>query len=169
MIGAFGTQIDLMSLIGLERLMFFGSSKPVIGRASLIINLARDQVFDFVGHSFFENYTKWSPEVQKLELMEGEAIAVGTLMRQVRVDHGHKSESTFKVSGVSNAYRCIYEFEEDGAQPETTKLTFTFEFPELELMLRPFEKLVRVAVQEGANRTARNLKGLIESQSGHRK
>ena len=180
MIGAFGTQIDLMSLIGLERLMFFGSSKPVIGRASLIINLARDQVFDFVGHSFFENYTKWSPEVQKLELMEGEAIAVGTLMRQVRVDHGHKSESTFKVSefdpprkicfdGVSNAYRCIYEFEEDGAQPETTKLTFTFEFPELELMLRPFEKLVRVAVQEGANRTARNIQGLIENQSGDRK
>jgi hypothetical protein len=160
--------------------MFFGSSKPVIGKASLVIDLARDQVFDFVGHSFFVNYPRWSPEVVKFELIEGETMAVGTLMRQVRIDHGHKSESTFEVSefdpprkisfaGVSNAYRCIYEFEEDGTESRATKLTFTFEFPELELMLRPFEKLVRVAVQDGANRTARNLHGLIESQSGRRK
>ena len=160
--------------------MFFGSSKPVIGKRSVLINLARDHLFDFVGHSFFKNYPNWSPEVVKLELIKGETMGLGTLMRQVRIDHGHKSESTFTVSefdpprkisfvGVSNAYRCIYEFEEDGTRPEATQLTFTFEFPELELMLRPFEKLVRVAVQEGANRTARNIQGLIENQSGDRK
>ena len=152
--------------------MLFGSSKPVVGRASIVIDAERDAVFQFVGFSFFENYPKWSPEVIKLEKLEGDGIGLGTLMRQVRQDHGHKSESTFLVSeldpprkitfsGVSNAYRCIYEFEEEGS---ATKLTFTFEFPELEMMLRPFEKLVRVAVQEGASRTARNLKGLIESQ-----
>jgi hypothetical protein len=44
-------------------------------------------------------------------------------------------------------------------------LTFTFEFPELELMLRPFEKLVRVAVQDGAERTVRNIKGLLEKEA----
>jgi len=155
--------------------MLFGSSKPVTGKYFVVINAAREEVFEFVGVRFFENYPKWSPEVTKLEMVEGEGIAVGSLMRQARVDHGHKSESTFVVSeleplrkitftGVSNSYRCIYEFDEEGSSGEKTRLTFTFEFPELEMMLRPFEKLVRVAVQEGASRTARNLKGLIESQ-----
>ncbi len=156
--------------------MLFGPSKPVIGKASVVVDVPREQIFQFVGESFFENYPRWSPEVIKLEAVKGEGIALGNVMRQVRVDHGHKSESTFKVAeldpphklvfeGVSNAYRCIYEFEEEGELGEATRLSFTFVFPELEMMLRPFEKLVRVAVQEGASRTARNLKGLIESRS----
>jgi hypothetical protein len=156
--------------------MLFGSAKPVIGRASGIIRRPPDEVFKFIGEDFFANYPRWSPEVIKLQQVAGEGIQVGSQIRQVRVDHGHKSESTFRVtdyhpsrkmafSGVSNAYRCTYEFEEPAGQTGCTRLTFTFEFPELELMLRPFEKLVRVAVQDGAERTVRNIKGLLEKEA----
>lgn len=155
--------------------MLFGSAKPVIGRASGIIRRPPDEVFKFIGEDFFTNYRRWSPEVIKLQQIAGDGIQVGSLMRQVRVDHGHKSESTFRVtdyhpsrkmafSGVSNAYRCTYDFEEPAGQTGCTRMTFTFEFPELELMLRPFEKLVRVAVQDGAERTVRNIKGLLEKE-----
>jgi hypothetical protein len=44
-----------------------------------------------------------------------------------------------------------------------TRLTFTFELRRIDLMMRPFEKLIRVAVQDGAERTVRNLKRLIET------
>ena len=155
--------------------MLFGSAKPVIGKASGIIRRPPDEVFKFIGEDFFTNYPRWSPEVIKLHQVAGEGIQVGSMMRQVRVDHGHKSESTFRVtdyhpsrkmafSGVSNAYRCTYDFEGPAGQTGCTRLTFTFEFPELELMLRPFEKLVRVAVQDGAERTVRNIKGLLEKE-----
>jgi hypothetical protein len=103
-------------------------------------------------------------------------LKVGSLMRQIRVDHGRKSDSTFRITdllpdsriafeGVSNKYRCIYDFEEPNGSSALTRVTFTFEFPELEPILRPFEKLVRVAVQDGADRTVKNLKGLIEREA----
>jgi hypothetical protein len=134
-----------------------------------------EQVFRFIGAEFLANYPRWSPEVVGLRALSEGPVRAGFLVRQVRVDHGHKSESTFKVTdyvanrrmsfnGVSNAYRCLYEFEPPGGSAEVTRVTFTFEFPELEMMLRPFEKLVRIAVQEGADRTVRNLKGLIERE-----
>jgi len=34
---------------------------------------------------------------------------------------------------------------------------------EIQLFMRPFEKLIRVVVQEGAERTVRNLKRLTET------
>lgn len=156
--------------------MLFGSSKPVIGKASTIVHRPVDEVFRFIGAEFLENYPRWSPEVVELRKLSEGPVRVGSLLRQVRVDHGHKSESTFKVTdylpnrrlafnGVSNAYRCIYEFETPDGHDEVTRVTFIFEFPELEMMLRPFEKLVRIAVQEGADRTVRNLKGLIERET----
>ncbi len=37
-------------------------------------------------------------------------------------------------------------------------MTFTFELEQLELRLRPLEKLIRIALQDGAKRTVRKLK-----------
>ena len=45
---------------------------------------------------------------------------------------------------------------------DQTRLTFVFELTRLDFFMRPFEKLIRVAVQEGAQRTVRNIKGLLE-------
>jgi hypothetical protein len=154
----------------------FGSGKPVIGSAHTIVRRPVDEVFKFIGEDFFANYPRWSTEVVELKRLSDGLVQVGSLLKQVRMDHGHKSESTFRVTdyepnrclafnGVSNKYRCIYDFEQPAGAADLTRVAFTFEFPELEGILRPFEKLVRVAVQEGADRTVRNLKGLIERES----
>lgn len=155
--------------------MLFGSRQPVVGWASTIIHRPVDEVFLFIGGNFFTNYPRWSPEVIDLKRLSEGSLHVGALMKQVRVDHGHKSESTFRVtdfepnrclafSGVSNAYRCIYDLEPAESRPDSTRVSFTFEFQELEVFLRPFEKLIRIAVQDGADRTVKNLKGLIERE-----
>jgi hypothetical protein len=156
--------------------MLFGSKQPVKAKASTVIKKPVEEVFHFIGEEFFENYPKWSPEVVELKALSDGPLKLGAMARQVRVDHGHRTESTFAVtdfqpnrrisfSGVSNAYRCTYELETTATPVMATRVAFTFELPELELFMRPFEKLIRVAVQEGAERTVRNLKGLIEGRS----
>ena len=156
--------------------MLFGSTKPVIGKASGLIRLPLESVYKFVAEDFFENYPRWSSEVIDLKKLSDGPLREGSQMRQVRIDHGRKSDSTFKITdlrpqsriafdGVSNKYRCIYDFEQPSGSSTVTRVTFTFEFPELEPILRPFEKLVRVAVQDGAERTVKNLKGLIEREA----
>jgi hypothetical protein len=153
--------------------MLFGSKQPVVGRASTVIRKPVEDVFQFIGEGFFDNYPKWSPEVVELKPLSSGPLHVGSLARQVRVDHGHRSESTFKVtdlrpnrrlafSGVSNAFHCTYELESTDSEQPATRVAFTFELPELEMFMRPFEKLIRVAVQDGADRTVKNLKGLLE-------
>ena len=95
------------------------------------------------------------------------------MCRQVRIDQGRRSESTFKVTifqpgkricfeGVSNPYRCDYVLESDKA---TSVIHFTFELLSLELLMRPFEKLIRMAVQDGTEKTVRNIKKLVESKN----
>ena len=46
----------------------------------------------------------------------------------------------------------------------STHLTFTCELEWLEPRMRPFEKLIRMALQDGAKRTVRKLKLLIEKE-----
>lgn len=155
--------------------MLFGSKQPVVGKASTLVNKPPEAVFEYIGEGFLSNYPKWSPEVVDLKPLSDGPVTVGTMAKQVRVDHGHKSESTFKVSdfernriirfcGVSKPFRCTYELEAASNAPAATRLAFTFELSELEPFLRPFEKLVRIAIQDGADRTVKNLKGLLESR-----
>jgi hypothetical protein len=63
--------------------------------------------------------------------------------------------------GTSFPFVVQYRFD---AGNSGTRLTFTFELRRLDLMMRPFEKLIRSAVQDGAHRTVRNLKRLIEAE-----
>lgn len=153
----------------------FNESSPVVARASVVVDRSADEVFKFIGEEFFTNYPRWSPEVQELKQLSTGLVKEGVRARQVRVDQGHRNESTFVVTifqsgqrvcfeGVSNAYRCDYELM--ALKPAaSTRITFTFELPTLELFMRPFEKLIRVVVQDGAERTVRNLKRLIETES----
>ncbi len=131
-----------------------------------------DRVYQFVALDFVTNYPRWSPEVVRLEPLSVGPVRVGFQARQVRVDQGHKSESVFEVAeleplrrvcfkGVSAPYCSIYEFDD---RSSTTWLTFTFELQELEPRIRPFEKLVRIALQDGVKRTVRKLKMLIEKE-----
>ncbi len=149
------------------------SNRGASGTGAIVINQSVDKVFSFITVGFFENYPRWSPEVQELELLSTPPLQLNSLVRQVRIDNGQRSESTFRITtykvnqklvfeGVSNAYRCSYEFASTNPSVNT-QLTFTFELLKLELFMLPFEKLVCIAVQEGAKRTVRNLKNLIES------
>jgi len=149
------------------------SNRGATGTASIVINKPVNKVFNFIAVDFFENYPRWSPEVQELELLSAPPLQLNSLLRQVRIDNSQRSESTFKITtykvdqklvfeGVSNAYRCSYDFV--STNPSTnTQITFTFELLKLELFMLPFEKLISIAVQDGANRTVRNLKNLLES------
>ena len=152
----------------------FGSTEPVVGRASVSINSSPEKVFEFIGVEFFANYPKWSPEVIKLERLTDGPVQLRTMARQVRVDQGRRSELKFRVTkfesckcicfaGVSDPYRCTYNLQQLASE-NTTRLTFTFELLELQPFVRPFEKLVRVAVRDGAERTVTNIKRLIEAK-----
>lgn len=146
---------------------------PVIGKANTIIQTPSDKLFNFIGNDLLINYPRWSPEVKELEKLTDGPIKLGTLCRQVRIDQGNRSESTFKVKffdigaricfeGVSNPYRCDYVIESVNALD--SRITFIFELLSLDLHVRPFEKLVRIAVQDGTDRTVKNIKKIIESE-----
>ena len=145
---------------------------PVIGKASTIIQSPSDRLFNFIGIDLLVNYPRWSPEVKELEKLTDGPVKQGTICRQVRIDQGYRSESTFKVKifdsgiricfeGVSNPYRCDYMIE--SINSSDSRLTLIFELS-LELYVRPFEKLVRIAVQDGAERAVKNIKKLIEAE-----
>ncbi|WP_292992472.1 polyketide cyclase [Nitrosomonas sp.] len=145
---------------------------PVIGKANTIIQTPSEKLFNFIGNDLLINYPRWSPEVKELEKLTDGPIKLGTLCRQVRIDQGNRSESTFKVKffdvgaricfeGVSNPYRCDYVIE--SVNTSDSRITFIFELLSLDLHVRPFEKLVRIAVQDGTERTVKNIKKLIEA------
>jgi hypothetical protein len=154
----------------------FGLNKntPVVGKAEIKVQRPCEDIFSFVGANFIKNYPRWSPEVVDIESLTDGSVKVGTMCRQVRVDQGRRSESTFKVTifqpnkricfeGVSNPYRCDYILESD--KPASASLvSFTFELLSLELFMRPFEKLIRMAVQDGTEKTVKNIKKLVESE-----
>jgi hypothetical protein len=155
----------------------FGLNKdtPVVGKADIKVKSPCEDVFSFVGADFIKNYPRWSPEVVELESLTDGDVKVGTMCRQVRIDQGRRSESTFKVTifqpgkricfeGVSNPYRCDYVLEEDKSN-SVSNIHFTFELLSLELFMRPFEKLIRMAVQDGTEKTVRNIKKLVESKN----
>lgn len=148
------------------------SNKSASGTGVIIINEPVEKVFNFIAVDFFANYPRWSPEVKELELLTNPPIQLNSLVRQVRIDNMQRTESTFKIStyrnceklvfeGVSSAYRCSYEFTSTN-HATCTQINFTFELLRLELFMLPFEKLIHIAVEEGAKRTVRNLKSLIE-------
>ncbi len=146
----------------------------VVGKANAFIQRPPKDIFDFVGANFLTNYPRWSPEVIELKPLTEGPVNVGTLCHQVRLDQGRRSESTFKVmtfqpsqricfEGVSNPYRCDYILEAS-TPTSASRITFTFELLSLDMFMRPFEKLIRIAVQEGTEKTVRNIKKLVEAE-----
>lgn len=87
-------------------------------------------------------------------------------------DRGIDSESTFEVAqfrpaqafeimGLTEPFRSSYEFKHEG--DGATRIVFTFELKEVDLVMRPFQKLIKTALQEGAIQTMENIKQLLES------
>ena len=141
-------------------------------KADVLVFQKVERVYQFVALDFVANYPRWSAEVVELKPLSTGPVQLGFQARQVRVDQGHKTESTFEVAeleplkrvcfkGITAPYRSIYQF--DNLSP-STQVTFIFELEQLEPRMRPFEKLIRMALQDGAKRTVRKLKLLIEKE-----
>ena len=144
-------------------------------QSQIVIKRSVEDVFSFVSDGFFQNYPKWSPEVVRLERLSSGSVGLGTAARQVRIDGGRRTVSTFKVneyeqlrtsSFVSTSlphFSARY-----GVEPMkgkgSTRLTFTFELNPQRL-IRPFERLVAGAVRAGSNRVVHQLKRLLESDT----
>ncbi|MEQ1666458.1 MAG: SRPBCC family protein [Bdellovibrionales bacterium] len=150
---------------------FFDISRPVVGKASIEINKSVTYVFRFVGENFFDNYPKWALEVSEFKPLTGQTIFVGAKAQQTRLEQGQKVESVFEVSefeppqkvtlkGVDAPFRNTYQFSSHVGK-DHTELEFSFEILELEIFMRPFEKLIRMAIEEGAENTVANIKNLI--------
>lgn len=144
----------------------------VRAQAQALIVRPTDSVFNFIAVNFFKNYPRWSPEVVELHISTKGPIRVGTTGRQVRVDQGRRTESAFRVcrfeqdscvafQGISSPFYVSYQIK---PIRNNTHLTFTFELSQLELHMRPFQKVIRFAIQEGAEGVVRNLKALIETE-----
>lgn len=152
-------------------MQFFDTLKPVIGKATIQIEHPVEYVFIFVGEHFFDNYPKWALEVAKFSPLDGNKVFVGAKARQIRMEQGQAVESVFEVTqyepaqvvtlaGIELPYRNTYRFASNTAR-DLTELEFAFELLELELFMRPFEKLIRIAIEEGAENTVLNIKNLI--------
>jgi hypothetical protein len=129
-------------------------------------------VYAFVVDEFVRNYPRWSPEVKSLHPLSDGPLCLGWTANQVRVDQGRRTETDFRVvvlepqrrvcfRGVRDPYVIDYRFVEQGGD---TGLVFSFELARLGFAMRPFEKLIRLAVQDGTERVVRNLKVLIEKE-----
>lgn len=156
----------------------------VSARASVLIERPAPEVYAFIADDFTRNYCRWSPEVQRLELLTPGPLRIGSRARQVRVDQGRRTDSTFRVVALDRPSRVCFAETGDqfrieyllapgagGTAEARTRLTFGFQLTRLELYMRPFEKLIRAAVQDGAERVVQNIKRLVESEhipSSHR-
>jgi PAS domain S-box-containing protein len=142
------------------------------GEASTTIRQPASTVFSFIVDDFLTNYPRWSPEVLALRPLSHGVLRVGFMAEQTRVDQGRRSTSTFRVTacdrdcrlhiaGISQPFRLSFELDAAGA---TTKITFAFELLKMDFFMRPFEKLIRSAIADGARGVVGNLKWLLEAQ-----
>jgi len=152
----------------------FDTNKPVSGEARVEIDKPIAEVFSFVGEHFFENYPKWAEEIVEFEPLDGGDVFVGAKAKQVRKDNNTEIESVFEIAdyqpeqklvlrGLTQPYRQSYLLEA-AEHKKPTSLTFRFELLELEVFMRPFEKLIRYAIEDGAENTVENIKNLIAAE-----
>lgn len=147
--------------------MISASSKITIGRPV-------EKVYDFVVTDFFTNYPRWSPEVVELEPIGEKQIALGARGRQIRVDQGRRSETRFEITELISQKRAVFDgdlqakfairYNFEAKSEQECVLFFEFELKKLDFFMMPFQKLIRLAIQDGADRTIRNIKRLIESE-----
>jgi hypothetical protein len=155
----------------------FDSSKPVVGEASIDIDKSTHDVFSYIGEHFFDNYPKWAVEVIEFEPLNGKDVFVGATAKQIRKDGGSAAESVFKITDYEPDFKLIFEgltapykhsyLLESNEQKQLTRLTFRFELLELEVFMRPFEKMIRCAIEDGTENTVENIKNLITVESGN--
>ncbi|WP_432742348.1 SRPBCC family protein [Methylobacter sp. G7] len=150
----------------------FDSSQPIAGEASIEINKSIQDVFSYIGEHFYDNYPKWAVEVVEFEPLDGKEVFVGSKAKQIREDNGSKVESIFEITDYQPSMKLIFKgltepyihsyLLESSEQKQATRLTFRFELSEIDVFMRPFQKLIRSAIEEGAENTVENIKNLVD-------
>lgn len=149
------------------------SPKAIAAQARTVVECPLSSSFNFVGHGFFENYARWSPQVVELEPLSPGPVCEGAKARQVTLDRGVRTELTFEIAqfgpprvlavkGISEPFRTLYQFDE--AETGATQIAFSFEVEENDPFMLAFGPLFRASLQDGAQRTVENIKQLLESQ-----
>lgn len=148
------------------------SSGPIQGRSESLVKCSLADAYNIIAHCFFENYQKWCPQVVELEQLSQPPMQLGSKGRQVTRDRGIDSEALFdvtkfapqtelEITGATEPFRSSYQFDRKG---DDTQITFIFELKEIDLVMRPFQKLIKTALQDGAEQTAENIKNLLEGR-----
>ncbi|MFI3187339.1 MAG: SRPBCC family protein [Methylococcaceae bacterium] len=153
----------------------FDSSKPIAGEASIEINKSIHDVFSYIGEHFYDNYPKWAVEVIEFEPLDGKEAKVGSKAKQIREDNGSIVESIFEITDYQPSMKLIFKgltepyihsyLLESSEINNFTRLTFRFELSQIEVFMRPFQKLIRSAIEDGAENTVENIKNLIVADS----
>ena len=138
---------------------------------SVLIHRDIEDVYRYIAVDFFDNYQRWCPEVCELEKVTPGDMQVGIIGRQVRCDHGYRSEAYFKVTRLEPQreihfaslskpdFNVCYRFE-----PVAMATQVTFEFKiKPPLMGLPFRGRMREAMQQGGERVVANLQTLLEA------
>lgn len=146
----------------------------ISARSEIFIQRPVSTVYEFVVVQFFDNYPRWSPEVIELESLGAKHIALGTRGRQIRLDQGRRSETRFEVTELVSEQRAVFDgdlqakfairYDFEAKDEKLCKLSLEFELKKLDLFMMPFQKLIRMAIQEGTDKTLRNIKRLIETE-----
>jgi len=150
----------------------FNQHQPVSGEASIDLPESPEKLFSYIAEGFFKNYIKWAPEVVELEPLDGEKVFVGAKARQLRIEKGFRENSllcvtrldpvdTFQVEGLDAPFVQSYLIAPSPNADRKSRLTFHFELKDLELFMRPFQKLIRTAIEEGAEITVGNIAQLV--------
>ena len=142
--------------------------------STVMIERPPEPIYAFVVEDFLVNYPRWSPEVKSLKPLSDGPLAPGWKARQVRVDQGRRTATDFQVTGLERPHFVSFrglkdpyaiEFRLQPHSAQRTELVFSFQLGQLGLAFRPFEKLIRHAVQGGVERVTGNLKTLIETET----
>ncbi|MCD2449602.1 hypothetical protein GO003_004275 [Methylicorpusculum oleiharenae] len=153
----------------------FDTTKPIVGEASIEIDKPIDEVFEFIGEHFFDNYPKWAVELVDFEPLDGKQVFKGARAKQVRDENGERVESIFEILDFTPVFKLIFKglnapykhnyLLTNNTENKHTRLNFRFELLELEFFMRPFQKLIRIAIEDGAENTVENIKNLLINQS----
>ncbi len=138
-----------------------------------LIHRRIDDVYQFVAVDFFQNYQKWSPEVRELEQTTDGAMRVGVTGRQVRFDHGYRSEASFLVTQMTSLKELRFtsmtkpDFEVCyGFEPSDKDTVVSFEFKlRLPLPMLPFRHRIAQIVKQGGSRVVSNIRTLLHDSS----
>ena len=138
-----------------------------------VVHRSIGDVYQFIAVDFFQNYRRWSPEVSELEQMTAGPMRVGMTGRQVRHDHGYRSEATFRVTQITPLlelrfasitkpeFDVRYRFEPVSGN---TRIHFDFQL-RLPLAMLPLHQRIASVVDQSGSRVVGNLRALLDESS----